>query len=415
MKLNYKKTFILGFGFFAIQVCASLYDSFVPIFLNKFTSSALLVGFLMTLDNYIGLFLQPAVGALSDRTHTRFGKRMPFILVCMPLAAILACIIPNHWGLISLVVIIVVYNLIMATFRSPTVALMPDITPAPLRSKANGVINLMGGVGSVIAFLVGSRLYKVSPAYPFYMAAVLLLISVVILFFNIRENRDVLPYDDTAQGESKDEKLKLSNIRQLFADKQSLKNVLMLLLAIFFWFAAFNAVSSFFTLYGKEYLHVNEADATLRLTFFSLSMVVFALPAGFIGTWIGKKKTIIIGIAMILAVFIAVFFTKDINVIGYLFIVGGAGWAFININSYPFVVGMTKAENIGTYTGMYYLFSSLAAIVSPPLVGFIIDKVGYGILFKYSVIGFVLALVCILFVTSPVGKPARKAPADTAA
>ncbi|NLT13332.1 MAG: SLC45 family MFS transporter, partial [Clostridiales bacterium] len=342
MKLNYNKTFILGFGFFAISLCSALYDSFVPIFLSKFIGKAAVIGFLMTLDNYIGLFLQPAIGALSDKTNTRFGKRMPFILVCMPLAAVMACVIPNHWGLISLIVIIVLYNLIMAAFRSPTVALMPDITPAPLRSKANGVINLMGGVGSVIAFLVGSKLYDVNNAYPFYMAAVLLLVSVVILFFNIKEKRDVLPYDDTGKkDESGGGKLKLGKIRQLFSDKKSLRNVLFLLLAIFFWFVAFNAVSTFFTLYGQKHLGVPESLAAGKLTYFSLSMVVFALPAGFIGTWIGKKKTIVIGICVIIAVFIAVFFTNDINVIGYLFIAGGAGWAFININSYPFVVGMT--------------------------------------------------------------------------
>jgi MFS family permease len=402
LKLNYKKTFILGFGFFAISLCAALYDSFVPIFLSKFIEKAWLIGFLMTLDNYIGLVLQPAIGALSDRTNTRFGRRMPFILIGMPLAAIFVIIIPNYWGLISLIIIIVLYNLIMASFRSPTVALMPDITPSPFRSKANGVINLMGGVGSVIAFLVGSKLYKANPGYPFYMASLLLLVSAVILFFNIKEKRDSLAY--VAQGsedKAGNDKLRFSGIRQLFSDKKSLKNVLMLLLAIFFWFVAFNSVSSFFTLYGREFLHVDESVAAGKLTYFSLSMVVFALPAGFIGTWIGKKKTIVIGVALIIAVFVAVFFTNDINVVGYLFIAGGVGWALININSYPFVVSMTRQENIGTYTGMYYLFSSLAAIVSPPLAGLLIDHLGYGILFKYSVVGFILALVCILFVRTP--------------
>jgi MFS family permease len=409
MKLNYKKTFILGFGFFAISLCSALYDSFVPVFLNNYIEKMSLIGFIMTLDNYIGLFLQPTVGALSDRTHTRFGKRMPFILVCMPLAAIMACIIPNHWGLISLIVIIVLYNVIMAAFRSPTVALMPDITPPPHRSKANGVINLMGGVGSVIAFFVGSKLYDLNRAYPFYLAAILLLISVAVLFFNIKEKRDALNYGDSEKKADDGEKLRITNIRQHFADKGNRKNVLFLLLAIFFWFVAFNAVSTFFTLYGQKYLGVSESLAASKLTYFSLSMVVFALPAGFIGTWIGKKKTIIIGIGLILAVFVAVFFTNDINVIGYLFIAGGAGWALININSYPFVVGMTKPENIGTYTGLYYLFSSLAYIASPPLAGLLMDYLGYGILFKYSVVGFVLALVCIIFVKSPVGLPDKKA------
>lgn len=406
MKLNYKKTFILGFGFFAITLCASLYDSFVPVFLSKFIHKAWLIGFLMTMDNYIGLFLQPLVGTLSDRTRTRFGRRMPFILISMPLAALFVIIIPNHLGLISLIVIIVLFNIIMSTFRSPTVALMPDITPPPLRSKANGVINLMGGAGAVIAFFVGSKLYAINRAYPFYMAAILLLISVTILFLNIKEKRDALNYGAVGDKPEKSQKLSVKNPRQLIHTVFSKVHVLFLLLAIFFWFIGYNSISSFFSLYGKEYLHVAPEVATGKLTFFSLSMLAMALPAGIIGTKLGKKNTIIIGIAIIILVFFGVFMTTDIDVIGYLFIPAGMGWALININSYPFVVSMTSSDNIGTYTGLYYLFSSLAAIASPPLIGFLIDHLGYGILFKYSIGGFVFALVFIILVKTPKEEPA---------
>lgn len=408
MKLNYKKTFILGFGFFAITLCASLYDAFVPVFLSKFIDQAWLIGFLMTMDNYIGLFLQPLIGTLSDRTHTRFGRRMPYILISMPLAAIFVCIIPNHLSLISLVIIIVLYNIIMSIFRSPTVALMPDITPAPLRSKANGVINFMGGAGAVIAFFVGSKLYAVNPAYPFYMAAILLLVSVTILFFKIKEKRDSLSYSETKEEASEvQKKIKIRSAKQLFAMLKSMKNVLFLLTAIFFWFIAYNSVSSFFSLYGQEFLHIAPEAAIGKLTFFSLSMLGMAIPAGIIGTKIGKKKTIMIGLIMIILVFVGVFFTKDINTIGYLFIPAGVAWALININSYPFVVSMTDQKNIGSYTGLYYLFSSLAAVASPPLIGMLIDTLGYGILFKYSVSGFILAFVFILFVKTPKEEPAE--------
>lgn len=408
MKLNYKKTFILGFGFFAITLCASLYDAFVPVFLSKFIDQAWLIGFLMTMDNYIGLFLQPLIGTLSDRTHTRFGRRMPYILISMPLAAIFVCIIPNHLGLISLVIIIVLYNIIMSIFRSPTVALMPDITPAPLRSKANGVINFMGGAGAVIAFFVGSKLYAVNPAYPFYMAAILLLVSVTILFFKIKEKRDSLSYSETKEEASEvQKKIKIRSAKQLFAMLKSMKNVLFLLTAIFFWFIAYNSVSSFFSLYGQEFLHIAPEAAIGKLTFFSLSMLGMAIPAGIIGTKIGKKKTIMIGLIMIILVFVGVFFTKDINTIGYLFIPAGVAWALININSYPFVVSMTDQKNIGSYTGLYYLFSSLAAVASPPLIGMLIDTLGYGILFKYSVSGFILAFIFILFVKTPKEEPAE--------
>ena len=398
MKLNYKKTFILGFGFFAIMLCASLYDSFVPIFLRKFTDKAVLIGFIMTMDNYIGLFLQPAIGALSDRTNTRFGKRMPFILLCMPLAAILAGAIPNHWGFVPLIVIIVVFNVLMACFRSPTVALMPDITPRPLRSKANGVINFMGGFGAVVAYLVGSRLYKINAAYPFYMAGILLIISVVILFFNIKEKRDSLTVTEEAEQVSRP---KSAGIAQQIDALRSGNRVWVLLCAIFFWFIAYNAVSTFFTLYGTEYLHVAEEDAAAKLTLFSLSLVVFSIPAGFIGTKLGKKKTIILGLILMIAVFGGIFFANDLNIIGYLFIPAGAAWALVNINSYPFVVSMSKTKSIGAFTGLYYLFSSLAAIASPPLIGFLADQFGYGILFRYSLVGFAIALVFMIFVKTP--------------
>jgi MFS family permease len=419
MKLNYKKTFTLGFGFFAIMLCASLYDAFVPLFLSEFIEEASLIGFLMTMDNYIGLFLQPLVGSVSDRTNTRFGRRMPYILICMPLAAIAVCVIPNHWNLISLIVIIVLYNLIMSAFRSPTVALMPDITPVPLRSKANGVINFMGGVGSVIAFFIGSKLYKLNHAYPFYMAAILLVVSAVILFFKIKEKRDALEYDDIASADAsvtdkKNHATAASFIGTLKAwlaalpqTVKSMKNVLILCVAIFFWFIAYNAVSSFFSLYGEKFLQIDPSVAVSKLTYFSISMLVTAIPAGWLGTLLGKRNTILIGLVMIILVFVGIFFTNDIDTIGFLFIPGGIGWALININSYPFVVSMASGNKVGSYTGLYYFFSSLAAIASPPVIGALIDRLGYGILFKYSVGGFILALIFLLFVKTPKEEPAE--------
>lgn len=403
MKLNYKKTFLLGFGFFAISLTWSLYNSFVPVFLRKFIASNGVIGFIMTLDNYAGLFLQPAFGTLSDRTRTKLGRRMPFLIIGMPVAALLVSMIPIHWSLASLIVIIVSMNIVMASFRSPTIALMPDITPSALRSKANGIINLMGGVGSIVAYFVGSRLYIKNPGYPFYMASILMIISILVLYFNIKEKRDSLNYDEIPQPKRK-EKANWG----VEADKRQIMNALMLLFAIFFWFTAFNAVESFFTLYGKEYLGVNEAVAAGKFTFFSLSMVAFAIPAGLLATRIGKKKTIIIGLSVMIMLFSGLLFSNNINTIGYLFILGGACWALININSYPFVVSMTSSSNIGKFTGYYYLFSSLANIVSPPLVGRLIDLFGYGILFKYSVVGFILALLCLITV-----KPPKEAESDS--
>lgn len=400
MRLNYKKTFLLGFGFLAISLTWSLYNAFVPIFLRKFIESNAIIGFLMTLDNYAGLFLQPVFGTLSDKTRTEYGRRMPYLLIGMPVAAVFVSLIPLHWDLLSLIIFIVCLNVTMATFRSPTIALMPDLTPEPLRSKANGIINLMGGMGAIIAYYVGSKLYSKNPGYPFYMASVLILISILILYFNIKEQRDAINYDEVPAGKKENTYKSKARITM---------NVAFLLLAIFFWFVAYNAVESFFTLYGTQYLHVKPEAASIRFTFFSVSMVAFAIPAGIIATKIGKKKTIAIGLSLLILTFGGLLFNTNINTIGYMFIVAGACWALININSYPFVVSMTSDDNIGRYTGYYYLFSSLAAIVSPPLVGKLIDWLGYGILFKYSVVGFIIALVFILLVKSPVEKESKAA------
>jgi MFS family permease len=180
-----------------------------------------------------------------------------------------------------------------------------------------------------------------------------------------------------------------------------MRNVLILLISIFFLFIAFNSVSSFFTLFAMEHLHVEESTATGKFAFLAALMLLFALPAGFIGEKLGKKKTIFIGIVIMILDFGGILFTTDIDVIGFLFIPAGAAWALIMINIYPYVVSMADSKNIGSYTGLYYLFSSLAAIASPPLIGFLIDLYGYGVLFRYSVASFILALVFMLFVRTP--------------
>lgn len=407
MKLNYKKTFILGFGFLAITLCTTLYEAFVPVFLSKYVDKAVLIGFLMTIDNYLSLFIQPLVGRLSDRTHTRFGRRMPYILIGMPLAAIFVGLIPNHWNLASLFVVMVLYNLIMSAFRSPTIALMPDITPPQHQSKANGVINFMGGLGAAIALFIGSKLYDVNTAYPFYMGAVIMLISAAVLYFKIKEQRDSLHFAAPATNRVDKNNVKSvgERLRQCLVTIKGMKNALLLLSGVFFLYASFNSVSSFFTLFAKEYLNVSESVAAGKFAFLAALMVVFALPSGYIGAKIGKKKAMLIGISVMVCVYSAICMTSDINVVGYLFIPAGAAWALVIINAYPFVVSMTTPENTGAYTGLYYLFSSLAAIVSPPLIGLMIDAMGYSILFKYSVGGFVLALICVVFVRTPAQEP----------
>ncbi|WP_276643793.1 MFS transporter [Caldibacillus debilis] len=178
-----KKTWWLGFGFFSISLTWSLYNAFVPYFLETFISSVAVIGFLMTLDNYVALFLQPYIGRLSDRTDTRFGKRMPYLIAGMPLSALFVSLLPFHRNLAALVAFMLLLNLSMAVFRSPTIALMPDITPEPKRTRANGIINFMGGVAAIIAFALGSRLFKTNEAAPFLFSGLVLLLSLGILLW----------------------------------------------------------------------------------------------------------------------------------------------------------------------------------------------------------------------------------------
>ncbi|KYH35485.1 tetracycline resistance protein, class B [Clostridium tepidiprofundi DSM 19306] len=390
-KTNYIKTFLLGFGFFAISLTWTVYNAFVPLLLKRFITSAALIGFIMTFDNYFALIMQPAIGNWSDRINTKFGRRMPFVLIGMPLATIFIILMPNYSGLATLIIFLLFMNLSMSIFRAPVISLMPDITPKKDRSMANSIINFMGGIGAVAATLVGAILWSKNNKYPFYMAAVLMVLSLIVLFVFIKEKNDVIDYEAINDGK----KLNLiEDIGLLFKNRDAF----LLLLAICSWFIAYQGVQSIFTLYAKSYIGVSEGTAAMTLTFFSVAFLLFAIPAGILGTKLGKRKTILIGITGMVLVFILLSLTKSITTIRMLFIVGGMFWSAVNINSYPFIADMAPDGNIGTYTGFYYFFSSVAAIVSPPLVGLFMDLISYKVLFIYSAVFYFVALIFILLI-----------------
>lgn len=415
-KLNYGRTFLLGFGFFAVMVAWSVYNSFVPLFLgNKFNLSPATIGFFMTLDNIAALFLQPVIGSISDRTRTKIGRRLPFMLVGAPIAAIafffapMAAIpmldIPSSAQLPLFVTCTITFMLAMAIWRTPVVALMPDVTPSRFRSQANGVINFMGGVGSIIAFLIGGKLYKINQAYPFWLAAVLVLVGVFLVFLFIREPKI---YEENPNIEKPN---LWRSLRQIFEERQH--NAIRIFLAIFFWFVAMNAIETFFTLFANRSLGMAEGDAVSLLTLNSLAFVLMALPAGYIGGKAGRKPTISAGLVVMILVMLSIFiFPKEtltvnlfklpilgnVPVVGVMLLVAGLGWALININSLPMVVDLTDAVQIGTYTGLYYLFSTLAAIAGPNVNGWIVQLTGnnYASIFVIGPIFMLAALISIL-------------------
>lgn len=398
---KYKKILLLGFAFFAISYTWALYNSFVPIFISKFVENPVFVGFMMTLHSYAGLFLQPIFGTLSDRTRTRLGRRMPYLLFGMPLAAMLMSSIPFHRSSVSLIGAIVGFNIVIVSLKSPAVSLMPDMTPAYLRSKANGIINFMSGLGAVISFFIGPYLYKIGRAYPFYMASVLMILSLALIYMNIKEEADSLNFNEIAsdlpggQVEKEDQ--------EEYEDDWwgSSRHVVLFLLSIFFCFAALSGVGTFFTMYGKYHLGAGEEDSVRALTFFLLSATAFSLPSGYIAMKIGKRKTILLGLAIMVFMFVCLMFSIDIQTISVLFIFAGICWALLNVNYYPLILSMTNGANIGRFTGYYYLFSCFAAIISPPLFGKLIDIFGYQIFFTYGAICFSMAIILMLQVKTP--------------
>ncbi|WP_066319855.1 SLC45 family MFS transporter [Bacillus sp. FJAT-29814] len=383
-----RKIWLLGFGFFSISIGWSLYNGFVPFFLNDYLESTALIGFLMTIDNYFALFLQPYIGHRSDRTETRFGRRMPYLLIGIPLAASFIALIPFHTSLITLIIFMVGMNLSMAVFRSPTIALMPDITPEPMRTKANGVINFMGGLGAILAFSAGAYLFNIDESLPFLLVAAIFLVALMVIFKNIKENRDALPQT-------------FSTTEKLDYKKELNTATIFLLAAIFFWFVAIQGMEALFTLYGVKELGMSKSASAFSLAFFSLSFVLSSIPSGLLGAKYGEKKVILLGICGLVLVFFLLNWVKSVIVLRFFLVVGGMFWACININAYPFIVAAGSENRIGTRTGLYYLVSSLAAIVSPPVLGLFIDLWGFGILFFAAAVSMLFALSCILKVKTP--------------
>ena len=269
----------------------------------------------------------------------------------------------------------------MAFWRTPVVALMPDITPSQNRSQANGIINFMGGLGAIISFIGGGALYKMNPAFPFWLGSALVILAAGLVLIFIREPKEY--------GASEKQPNMLESLMEVLRDKE--KSAIRLFLAIFFWFLGYTAIEAFFTLYGKYHLGLNEADGSRLLGHLSLFFVLFALVSGVIGARIGRRVTIMIGIFLLGGLIAAMYFLSPatltivltklpvlgtIPVISLFLMAAGIAWSLININSLPMVVDMTTTARLGTYTGLYYLFSTLSAIVGPNVNGWMIQLTG---------------------------------------
>ncbi len=405
-KFNYGRIFILGFGFFGVSVIWSIYNAFVPLFLDgKFGLTAGWIGFFMTLDNFAGLFIQPPVGAWSDRLRTPLGRRIPFILIGAPIGALAFGFIPLASILPLFVVCTSTLLLSMAFWRTPVVALMPDVTPSRYRSQANGIINFMGGLGALVSFFIGSKLFAMNQAFPFWLGSGLVIVSALMVILFVKEPKE---YEDIPKEKTPG---LIESLKMILKEKESSSK--RVLLAILFWFISYNAIDAFFTLYGVKHLGLSESESAFQLTFISLLFLIFALPSGFIGSRIGRKTTILMGILLLGSTIVllgiipadnlnliltTVPLIGNIRLVSTLLMVAGIGWAFININSLPMVVDMTEDARIGTYTGLYYFASTLAAIIGPNVFGWIVQLGGnnYNLLMVFSPIFMLIAFIMML-------------------
>lgn len=401
MKLNVKRTALVGLAFMAISAFWQLYDFSVPLMLkNTFQVSDTWAGVVMALDNILALFLLPLFGALSDRVNTPLGRRIPFILGGTVAAAVLMNLIPRMTVLPTFIAALLLLLVVMGTFRSPAVALMPDVTPKPLRSKGNAVINLMGAVGGVIVLaLVNFAVQKVTGAdgtehsdysLLFLIVSSMMLLCAIVLTATVRENRLRTEMEAIHYGETEAETVSVRSGDTGRLDPAVLRSLVLILCSVSLWYMGYNAVTSAFSKYAVNRLGVTEGAAANCV----LAATVFAIlsywPVGLISSRLGRKRVIQCGILMLAAGFgAAALFTAMSPLMYVLFALIGIGWASINVNSFPMVVELATGADTGKYTGLYYTFSMAAQVLTPVLSGALLEHVGYWTLFVY-------AAVCVL-------------------
>ncbi|MBQ8208895.1 MAG: MFS transporter [Clostridia bacterium] len=422
MKLNYKRTILIGLAFMSILAFWQFYDQVIPYILeNVFGLRTFAANAIMSIDNILAIFMLPLFGAISDRTSSRLGKRTPYILFGTIAAVILMAVLAlmeqqrNFWGFFFALFALLVT---MAVYRTPAVAYMPDVTEKPLRSKANAIINLVGYLGGIFTTVVmmfmlkseknenGESVYSEGQSFlpVFLVVAAFMLITVLIMVFTVKENK--LPHvkDEIDEKEAAGKGKKMP--REVF------RSLVLILLSVFLWFMAYNAVTTAFSRYCVQIWNVDLGASSSYLLVATVAAIAAFVPLGFISSYLGRKKTILLGITlMTVCYFIAIFIKEQTPLMYAIFGIVGIGWAAINVNSFPMVVEMSTGADVGKYTGFYYTFSMAAQITTPLLSGWLIDSLGWGysVLFPYAVLFSALSFVTMLFVKHGDTKPQRKA------
>ena len=423
LKLNNKRTILVGLAFLSISAFWQMYDSVMTLILTgTFQLNETVSGAIMAADNVLALFLLPLFAAISDRTETRIGRRMPFILGGTAAAVVLMNLLPlldNRYAaapspvtLAGFVAVLALLLVAMGTYRSPAVALMPDVTPKPLRSKGNAIINLMGAVGGILYLAVAAVMYPTSRTEGaahvdyqplFLVVSLIMAAAVVVLFLTVREpklaeeNRRLEaahPEWDLAEDDGSGHETLPAPVKRSLG---------FLLVSISLWFIAYNGVTTWFTRYVAEVMGEGLGGASTCLLVATAGAIVSYIPVGAAASRFGRKKTILFGVALLAACFLLGFVLttvySSIQPIMYLvFALVGLAWAAINVNSLPMVVEMCRGSDIGKFTGYYYTFSMAAQVVTPIAAGALISAVGYRVLFPYAACFAALAFVTMCFV-----------------
>lgn len=411
-KFSYKKTFIVGFGFLGISIIWPIFNQFIPIFLQagnpEFERQLLEAGrelpqvvgfgltpalalFIMTWDNLINVFIQPWVGAKSDGTWTRIGRRKPWIIIGVPIAVIGITLIPFAQTAVAIAVFILITNFGMALFRSPTVSWLGDLFMPDDRSKANGIINLMGGIGALLAFFGGGYLFNnFGRAAPFIGGAILLVAAMAVALIGVKE-----PEKIDKEEQAKDDGV-LANLRAAWQNPD--KSGLYVLLGILLWFMAFNALEAGLSSFAVFTLGIAPGTASIFAGSVSITFILAAMPAGYLGTKYGRTAVIRIGLIALTVILLGSFFIiQDAITFVLALVLTGIFWAFVNVNSLPLVYDHGDERRIGAYTGLYYFSSQMAAVLGPTMGGVMVDVLGdqYRWLFMYGAIFMFLALLAI--------------------
>lgn len=414
MKLNYKRTFLIGFAFMSICAFWQMYDNVIPLLLKyNFNLDETITGFVMALDNILAVILLPIIGTMSDNVDTKWGKRTPFIVVGTIIAVVAMMFLPISAGQKSIVGFIIALSVTlisMSLYRSPAVALMPDLTPKPLRSKGNAVINLMGALGGVYTLVMIMLLdgAKESTHMPIFLGVgTLMIISIIILVLTINEKKIAKQVAEEYPEEvQKEAELESSGVNM---SKDVKKSLTFILLSVALWYMAYNAVTSAFSRYAIEVWKLENGGYANCLMIATVAATISYIPLGIISSKIGRKKTIMGGVVLMTLCYLYAAFVNSYNVsvvLGFCLI--GIGWAAINVNSFPMVVEMCKESDTGKFTGLYYTFSMSAQIITPILSGVLLQYVSYRSLFPYAVIFSALAFVTMIFVKHGDNKPEMK-------